>query len=81
METEYNFKDNYNALFRVFRLKNFFLNCIKMDEIQTNIVDRHVETEDYLKNHKINELFINITSHLVFNKPGKNIFSFVDLIL
>lgn len=33
-------------------------------------INRQNESEDYLKKHKINELFINITSHLVFNKPG-----------
>ena len=32
--------------------------------------NRQIEAEEYLKNHKINELFANITSHLVFNKPG-----------
>jgi hypothetical protein len=35
------------------------------------LVDRQIEAEEYLKTHKINELFNNITSHLVFNKPGK----------
>ena len=42
-----------------------------MDSIQPNIVNRQVEAEDYLKKHKINELFVNITSHLVYSKPGR----------
>lgn len=41
-----------------------------MDEIQSGISNRQIEAEDYLKKHKINELFVNITSFLVFKKPG-----------
>lgn len=41
-----------------------------MDEIQSGISNRQIEAEDYLKKHKINELFVNITSYLVFKKPG-----------
>ncbi len=33
--------------------------------------NRQAEAEEYLKSHKINELFANITAHLVFHKPGK----------
>lgn len=32
--------------------------------------NRQLEAEDYLEKHKINDLFANITSHLVFKKPG-----------
>ena len=32
--------------------------------------NRQAEAEEYLKSHKINELLANITSHLVFHKPG-----------
>jgi hypothetical protein len=35
------------------------------------LTNRQMEAEDYIKTHKINELFANITSHLVFNKPGR----------
>ena len=35
------------------------------------LLDRQTEAEDYLKAHKINELFGNITAHLVFSKPGE----------
>ena len=35
------------------------------------LTNRQLEDEDYIKTHKINELFANITSHLVFNRPGK----------
>lgn len=38
----------------------------------SKLVDRQAEAEQYLKTHKINELFANITSYLVFNKPGIN---------
>ena len=31
--------------------------------------NKQKEAENYLEKHKINELFANITSHLVFNKP------------
>lgn len=41
-----------------------------MNDIQSDITNRQNEAEDYLRKHKINELFVNITSHLVFNKPG-----------
>lgn len=41
---------------------------------EQDIINRQHEAEDYLKKHKINDLFINITSHLVFNKPGNKIF-------
>lgn len=37
-----------------------------------DIINRQIEAEEYLKKHKIHELFTNITSHLVFNKPGEN---------
>jgi hypothetical protein len=33
--------------------------------------NRQIEAEEYIKAHKINELFASITSHLVFNKPGR----------
>lgn len=42
----------------------------KMEEIQNGISNRQTEAEDYLKKHKINELFVNITASLVFKKPG-----------
>lgn len=32
--------------------------------------NRQQEAEEYLDKHKINELFANITSHLVFKRPG-----------
>lgn len=41
-----------------------------MEEIQNGISNRQTEAEDYLKKHKINELFVNITASLVFKKPG-----------
>ena len=37
---------------------------------QPGSLNRQSEAQDYLEIHKINELFSNITSHLVFNKPG-----------
>lgn len=44
-----------------------------MEEIQNGISNRQTEAEDYLKKHKINELFVNITASLVFKKPGWSI--------
>lgn len=38
--------------------------------------NRQIEAEEYIKAHKINELFAGITSHLVFNKPGRYLFIF-----
>ena len=32
--------------------------------------NRQIDADDYIKIHKINELFANITSHLVFTRPG-----------
>ncbi len=33
-------------------------------------VNRKDEAQEYLQKHKINELFANITSHLVFSQSG-----------
>jgi len=43
---------------------------------QTNTApkNKQAEAEEYLKKHKIAELFDNITAHLVFNQPGFFIF-------
>ena len=41
--------------------------------------NRQIEAEEYLKSHKINELFANITSHLVFNKPGNLLEEILDV--
>ena len=36
--------------------------------------DRNDAANDYIQKHKINELFSNLTAHLVFNQTGMIIF-------
>ena len=42
------------------------------DTESIKLADRQIEAEEYIQNHKIIELFTNITSHLVFKRPGNN---------
>lgn len=40
-------------------------------------VGRDVEAREYLEQHRVLELFNNMTSQLIYNRPGKYIF-FID---
>lgn len=37
-------------------------------------VGRDVEAREYLEQHRVLELFNNMTSQLIYNRPGINIF-------
>jgi hypothetical protein len=43
--------------------------------------NKQAEAEEYLKKHKIAELFDNITAHLVFNQPGFFFYSWPHIIV
>ena len=40
------------------------------DNIDFKSANRENEANDYLQTHKVLELFTNLTSQLVFHKPG-----------
>lgn len=42
----------------------------------TTSVGRDVEAREYLEQHRVLELFNNMTSQLIYNRPGKYNFLF-----